>query len=67
MQFEHLKIQEGRLNSLAGWYFSCTIPRPRFMDFQFCCPASSLKLGLRAVHKFQPTFSKSVQSSGNET
>ena len=71
VQFEHLKIQGGKLNGLAAWYFSCSIPRPRFMNFQFCCPPpppppSSLKLGLRAVHKFQPTFLKSVQRTGNE-
>ena len=27
VQFEHLKVQEAKLNSLAAWYFSCTTCR----------------------------------------
>ena len=69
VQLKHLKVQGGKRNGLAVWYFSCTIPRPRFVDFQFCCPPppSSLKFGHRAVHKIQPKFSKSVQRTANET
>ena len=64
VQFEHLKIQEAKFNSLAASYFSCTISR--FMNFLLCSPQLSY-VDLRAVHKFQPTFLKSVQRTGNET
>ena len=69
VQFDYLKIQEGILNGLAAWYFSCTI-YTIYLDLDlwiFSSAAPLPKLGLRAVHKFQPTFSKSVRRTGNET
>ena len=38
VEFEHLKIQGGKLNGLAAWYFSCSIPGPRFMNFSSAAP-----------------------------
>ena len=71
VQLEHLKIQEGKFNGLAVCTISIDLD---FWIFSYAAPSQSpsprqpIKIGFRAVHKFQLTFSKSVQrTTANET